>query len=336
MEVFSLKPGADHPLYGSLSFELQPSLFGNEFLFEDFEGVDRGKLSWTPNRLTPVWTVKQARGPVSIYNDYPADGNIVSFFSQRAVEALRDLLEPNGELLPVETKVGTYFAYNILTKSTALDVTRTKAFFGQPGDGEKETAYSIDRHEFHEAQIAEHAIFRLREYPPDVYVTSEFKQRAEAAGLKGLFFYKVWPLAPQESWVNLRKQQWRQIKAETALIRANAVIIRLQVAKKQASDHETEAVEVIAADLGEYLAVEHNKTIEDFVGMVGAIDETRGALRIGLVTPEADRLAEIVASWISTANWPGGIELIRHYGDLHDTTAKQRKVKIRQAVKLSR
>jgi hypothetical protein len=329
MEVFSLMPGQDHPLYGRLSFGLQPSLFGNEFLFEDFQGVDVGKLSWTPNRFSDVWTAKQARGPASIYNDYPADGSLVSFYSPRAVEALREFLEPNGELLPVGTKVGTYFAYNILTKSTALDLSRTKARFGEPGDGEKETAFSIDRFEFDEAKLAEHAVFRLREYPPAVYVTDVFKRRAESAGLRGMFFYKVWPLSPDEDWVTLRKQQWKRIKAETAPLKANSVIIRLQVAKKQASESETEAVEEIAADLAEHLAVEHNKTIEDFVGMVVPIDETRGALRIGLVTPNADRLAEIVSPWILAADWPGGIELIKHYGDIHDNSAKHRKVKIR-------
>lgn len=329
MEVFSLMPGQGHPLYGNLSFGLLPSLFGNEFLFEDFAGVDVGKLSWTPNRFAQVWTVKQARGPVSSYNDYPADGTLVSFFSSRAVEALREFLEPNGELLPVETRVGTYFAYNILTKSTALDLSRTKAFFGEPGEGEKETAFGIDRFEFDEAKLPEHAVFRLREYPPAVYVTDEFKRRAESAGLRGMFFYKVWPLAPDEDWVTLRKQQWRRIKAETAHLKANTLTIRLQGAKKQASERESDAVEEIAADLAEYLAVEHNKTIEDFVGAVGALDETRGALRIALVTPNADRLAEIVSPWISAVKWPGGIELVKLYGDMHDDSAKQRKVKIR-------
>ena len=328
MEVFLLTSGTDHPLYGRLSFGLQPSLFGNEYLFEDFAGSNVGKLNWTPNRFSSVWTPKQASGPVSSYNDYPADGHLVSFFSPKAVEALREYLEPNGELLPVETAVGPYFAYNILTKSTALDLSRSKATFGTPGEGEKETAYGVDRYEFDEAKLEGHTVFRLREYPPAVFVTDVFKQRAESAGLKGMFFCKVWPLAPNEEWVMLRKKQRRRIKEETVSLRANTVILRLKIAKKEASEKESEAAEEIAADLGEFLAVEHNKSIEDFVGMVSNIDETRGAIRIVLVTPNADRLAEIVVPRISAAKWKGGIELIKHYGDFEDDSAKQRKVTI--------
>ena len=328
MEVFNLMPGQDHPLYGRLSFGLQPSLFGNEYLFEDFDGIDVGKLSWMPNRFARVWTIKQARGTASLYNDYPADGSLVSFFSARAVEALRDFLEPNGELLPVDTKAGPYFAYNILTKSTALDLTRTEAFFGEQGEGEKETAFSIDRFEFDETKLINHTIFRIRVYPPVVYVTDAFKQRAETAGLNGMFFYKVWPLASNEDWKKLRKQQWIKIREEWAHLAINSLFIQMPVAKKEASEQEAGLVEAISEDLGEYLAIEHNKTIPEFVGQVMRLEETRGALRIGLVTPDVDRLAEIVAPWMSTVEWPGAIELIKRYGTIDDSNAKSKKVKL--------
>ena len=54
--------------------------------------------------LKKKWKIPELWGPVPSFHDYPAT-ELVPCFSQRAVDALRDVLEPNGELLPAKTKI---------------------------------------------------------------------------------------------------------------------------------------------------------------------------------------------------------------------------------------
>src|SRR5262249_61327804 len=46
-------------------------------------------------------------------------------FTRRAVDLLRDVLEPNGELLPVRHRIGTYYFYNCTRMVSAADLTRS-------------------------------------------------------------------------------------------------------------------------------------------------------------------------------------------------------------------
>ena len=80
----------------------------------------RGR-NWTVPPLAPFWTPQRVIGQVRPFNDYPCVDLIVPAFSRKAVDALRNLLEPNGELLPLVAEVGEYFAYNITTVADILD-----------------------------------------------------------------------------------------------------------------------------------------------------------------------------------------------------------------------
>ena len=130
MEVFELKPVLDDPRFDEFDFEDLPSLHDNEWLYQDFDGKDQTKLSWEPVRLSDVWTPQFAKGAVRPFVDYTRVSRI-PVFSKRAVSVLRRFLEPAGELLPLKTKKGEYFVYNILMKSTALDMSRSQAVISQ-------------------------------------------------------------------------------------------------------------------------------------------------------------------------------------------------------------
>lgn len=125
------------------------------------------------------------------FNDYPEIELEVPCFSQRAVEALRALLEPNGELLPVESKFGEYFAYNILAKVEAPDLSRSKMEFFP---SENRVAVGVDYFAFDKSHINDLSIFRLKEKWTYTRVTDSFRKRVEHAQLNGFLFSKVWPL----------------------------------------------------------------------------------------------------------------------------------------------
>ena len=102
-------------------------------------------------------------------------------FSQRAVNVLRDFLEPNGELLPLTTKRGKYYAYQTLTVADGvLNVAKTRGeILKAPMFGD------ITTYSFYKSKLEGLTIFRVREHPSRVLVTTAFKERVEANGLLG-------------------------------------------------------------------------------------------------------------------------------------------------------
>jgi hypothetical protein len=111
-------------------------------------------------------------------------------FSKRAVDVLLDLLIENGEILPLECDEGDFFVYNVTQVLDALDEGASELRrFGRGGRGRVK---QIVRHEFVPDRVTA-SIFRIPQKPLRVYVTQQFVDRVEGAGLTGFSFSQVWP-----------------------------------------------------------------------------------------------------------------------------------------------
>lgn len=111
-------------------------------------------------------------------------------FSKRAVDTLLDLLIENGEILPLECDEGDFFVYNVTQVLDALDESASELRrFGRGGRGRVK---QIVRHEFVPERVTA-SIFRIPQKPLRVYVTQQFVDRVEGAGLTGFCFSQVWP-----------------------------------------------------------------------------------------------------------------------------------------------
>lgn len=326
MEVYQLKPMLDDPRFDEFDFEELPSLIGNEWLYQDFEGRDRAKLSWEPVPLSEVWTPQYARGAVRGYVDYTRVSRVPAF-SERAVKVLRDSLEPNGELLPLKTDTGTYFVFNILTKSTALDVARSEARFVP--DSAKETAFSVEYFAFDEDRLQDHSIFRIREYPAAVLVTDAFKQRVEQAVLNGFYFIKVWPFPEGESWERAEIKRSRELRRQTEPLKGHCATIHLSVAGKEPSDEEREASLRLAHELEALLVQGRDGVDDEFVGYIEAVEPAKREIQIILACPEVDVLLEVIGPWLSSIEWPRSVKLEKRYGNRFDRRARKVREKIR-------
>jgi hypothetical protein len=122
-------------------------------------------------------------------------------FSRKAVDALYDMLEASGEILPLifEGKENEYFAYNVLTVSNAVDEEKSEIDRHPDGDFSH-----ILRYEFDPAQTAGLTIFKVwKNKSPrvptshtfisgDVFVTDPFVKRVQEAGLFGFDFDLKW------------------------------------------------------------------------------------------------------------------------------------------------
>lgn len=133
---------------------------------------------WRPLRLSADRQNKRVPA-----GDFPCifNGNSMPALSQRAVDALRDLLEPVGELLPVECPDGRLWLFNCLRFADVLDeehcdLTRSEV----PG-----LVLHIRRYAW--KPEAEHeTLFRLpQRRRSSVYVTDAVAERIRSAGLVG-------------------------------------------------------------------------------------------------------------------------------------------------------
>jgi hypothetical protein len=208
--VFELLPMLDSPDYWCFDVESGDSILGGRSLISDFyppaESV-RNERPWQVNRLSPVWTRRKVRDfHPNQTNDYPTISLRIPMFSRRAVDVLRDLLAPNGELLPLDSDAGpdAYWAYNVTTVADVLDreksdvewldIDRLRLKRGEPV--QLIAAQNIRHYEFIREMLEPLCIFRLVEMPMYFYVTDTFTSRVAKHDLKGFNFKPVWPLPP--------------------------------------------------------------------------------------------------------------------------------------------
>jgi hypothetical protein len=109
-------------------------------------------------------------------------------FSLKAVIALADFLEPNGELIQIRCQKDTLFLYNVTRLVDALD--EENCDVDRFDDGR---IMFISRYSFFEDRLHGEVLFRLPRqrlwYP---CVTDPFVLRVKEAGLKGFRFRLVW------------------------------------------------------------------------------------------------------------------------------------------------
>lgn len=173
-------------------FELRPDVEGYRWISmvnaEDFDVAFEFdgtpiRQAWKPYPVEPIEDDLNEGKPMG---DFPTLGTIPTF-SQRAVDALLDLLAENGELLPLASEEGKYYAYNVTHVVDALDADRSEVQRFSDGG-----VMEVVRHEFRLDRIAGQSIFKVPELRVRVFVTEPFVRRVREAGLTGFDFPEVW------------------------------------------------------------------------------------------------------------------------------------------------
>ncbi len=148
--------------------------------------------AFVPPRLTPLFD-RQHRGMV--VSDCPMWGDTSApLLSRRAVEALRDMLEPNGELLPVICDYEEFWIFNTTRLLDALDEAESE-LRRFPSSGR---IMKIERYELLADQLGECPIFKLTlDAHGRALVTKEFIDRVNQSALVGFSFCPIWTSARQ-------------------------------------------------------------------------------------------------------------------------------------------
>lgn len=155
-----------------------------------FDYCEIGKAlghSWRPLRVE-IHSQDEDSAKLPL-GDFPLLGlSSVPVLSRHAVDALGELLKGDAELLKLDYPKGEYFLLNVTRFVDAFDEKKSKyKQFSNGGISEISGIY------FHEEKLGGHPIFRIPQFPVQIYVTEPFVHRAQQAELVGIGFEQVWP-----------------------------------------------------------------------------------------------------------------------------------------------
>lgn len=153
-------------------------------IFAELDGLSRSKI-WKPIRVRRFRASAREGFRAS---DSPFRAGHVLIFRRSAVDALRDMLDAHGELLPLEDEGGVeLFAYNPRALAAADQVL-------SDGTRDEEGRFeSIRRHVFIPSIVEGIDVFKIAQRRAGrIYVSDRFVQRWKQAKLKGLDFTPVW------------------------------------------------------------------------------------------------------------------------------------------------
>ena len=299
-----------------------PSLLGREDLGEDIRpgfGASETVRLWQPVYLKDVWIPPKVEGRVSPVNDFPGISIGLPAFSERACNELRDLLEPSGELLPLDTEVGNYYFYNITKVVDALDLANSICdFWCDPPT----TAVDIEYYSFKANLLDDVSIFRIYENPIATLVTNEFVSRVQKTGLSGFSFSKLWPLPQGVNWRLYNKEN----KDPEVDLKAQTVVMIFFLDKKDPSNKERSLLSKIEDELDKILLI----TSKDmpYYGSYEGHDIVGNEYRMFLSCPSADALVAKLISWLEVINKSIKCIVVKRYGSMRDQDAKEQLVEV--------
>jgi hypothetical protein len=337
--VYELKPFYDIPKYEGFAAKFNSSFLGHQWLEEDFRFPTAPSCrDWQAPRLAAVWKPVEVIGRVRSFNDYPCIG-LIPAFSQRAIEALREFLEPNGEILPLISSVGPYYAYNITTVAHVVDLDHSDILWPKGTEKDRlvhirradrvDTYYApiiIKRYELIPERLEGLTIFRIPEETSGAYVTEPFVARARECKLEGMNFIKVWPLPRGASWKMLNEEKVRRMQRKAnrgRLVKGNCVALRLRAAgdARKPTSAEIADVERLMDELDAALINVDVDASE--AGSLEGHEWIGGDCRLFFSCPDADALVEKLWPWLKSLHWPGQVMLMKRYGEMRDANARE-------------
>lgn len=326
-EVYVLDPITDNPMFEgfALDFLELPSVLGRGCLNDDMTPGYDASLSnphWTQTRLKEKWVPPHVTGRVAAYNDFPGINLIYPAFSQRAVDALRDYLEPNGELLPLDSDVGVpYYFYNITTVVDAIDAENSRgARFRDSG-----LLIYPEYLAFHAEKLEGLSIFMDYDWPVSTLVTDVFVRRVEECGLNGFDFVKVWPFPKGVNWQLENKKHSPQRKIAEKL-KQQALVLIFPLAGKRPNATEKKSINRYKDELDAQLVV--RSLDAPYFGSLEGDEPVEGEMRLFLSCPDADRLVQKLQPWLDHLGWPRTYYVMKRYGKMYDENAEESVIEI--------
>jgi hypothetical protein len=321
-EIYRLRKILDNPKFEGFGSVDRESLLGRDSGDEDLYpgyNLDEEYPNWKPVKFNGIWKPLKVEGRVTPFNDYPCINLSRPAFSQRACEVLRDLLEPNGELLPLSSETDVkYFFYNITTFSDAFDMKKSRY---ELLDDAGIIALNIDYFEFQKKKLDGLSIFRIYQYPVGTFVTDEFVRRVHEAGLNGFAFTRIWPFPPGVNWEDEELKQERALRKTKGEVKKHALVFILPLHGAKPDKQEKALIKQRENELDAILKVQGMN--DPYFGSYEGHDIVDGEYRMFMSCPDVDQLAQKIHAWLHSFDWPVKVHLMKRYGDMYDENAKE-------------
>ena len=328
VNVFKLEPILDNPLYEGFGSGGSLSCLGRDNAFDDFFPANGEVWDWKSSKLADRWKPIVVKGRTRPFNDYPCLGMMVPVFSRRAVDALRDYLEPNGELLPLIHPAGEYYAFNCRTIVEVLDREASQALWSPV---EPRLGTMFDYYAIYADRLTGVSIFRMREQPNLVFVTTSFVDRARQHGLNGFHFVKVWPF-PEGTNYRLEDKNQRQAAQQIRTahgvtdIKAESLVICLPLKSGKLSKDEKKRISSMEDDLDAQL---FTPTLDDpYFGSLEGKKTAKGITKLYLSCPDAEALFRKLSHWLKALDWQPRPKVLVRNVSFDDFSAGGREVTV--------
>ena len=324
MNLYHIHPVTDNPLFEGLALE------SNSTVLKTWPIDWKHHITtWETIPLKGIWPIRQVVGNLRQFNDYPCVNLTFPAFSQRAVDLLRDVLEANGELLPVRHKLGIYYVFNCTCLANVIDLSKSKTNSGVPDIG------SLI---LNEEKLSDLVIFKDRALPVYQLCTQSFVDRVASAGLQGFIFIPVWPLPPGMTYHSERyrlcklAEQWKPNSLGTLDITGNTVVLRLCCRRKKVAKDEIAAAEGIISHLEKSRYDPNRAQPESYFGNVEGTDVVDFEIRVFISTPDCDRLLTRLMPSLQELSWPGEFYVVKRRGEFMDGQAVEEYVRVGKLV----
>lgn len=173
--LFKASTDAEHPSVKWIDVDDAKTRFGRALL----------SRQWRTPEIRRIDEYETCRGKP--FTDRPLSYGRTVVLSDRAIVALRTLLEPSCEILPLKCDEGTYWAVNVVITTPHLELHKCECEFFRDG-----SLWNILVHQFQKSVLEGPAIFRLPIYSAPVCVLDEFVSRCREHELTGCVFQRVW------------------------------------------------------------------------------------------------------------------------------------------------
>lgn len=326
MIIYEVLGVLDNPLFEGLS------TLENQEQLVNFVPKDAGQNYWTwvPVRKTDNWPFPNVEGRVREFNDYPCINLSQPAFSPRAVDVLKDFLEPNGELLPVRHPCGLYYVFNCTTICNCIDV--SKSTFEDPSRGVTGT---IDRYVLIPEMVEGKTLFRIRPEILSLYCNEEFVNRVNTERLNGFVFAKIWSTSNGASdyhrEVNRVLNKAKKIRIANSppvSIDGNTVLLRLCLSRKRPTKAELAAVQNILDEIDARLYDPRQSPDAPCLGNLEGHDVVDHEVRVFVSAPNCDQLIEHLRTFLCKLPWPGRYYVLKHDGHYGDVSARPTYVRL--------
>ena len=324
--IYKLEPVTDNPNFeGLATLEYDPSLLGRRNITADFFPESRDDWNWEIEKLSPIWQPLQTTGRVRSFNDGPFINLAIPAFSKRAAEGLRDLLTPNGELLPLVHPAGEYFAYNCTKIVEILDQGKCDAKWFR----EDLPAPALWIHWFavRPELLYGLSIFRMRELCNFVFVTDIFVDRVRSLGLNGFEFVKVWPFPEGVDYrmenAKRRRERGQKVVSPTGLkeVKGESLVIEFALSDGKITAAEKKAISRFQDELDAQLMI--HSLDEVYFGSLEGRSTKKGKTRLVLSCPDCKVLVKKLEPWLNSLEWPTKPSVYLRHGPWDDTAVQE-------------